>query len=371
MQQIVLKNLQLSNFKNYESCQLFLDEQINCIAGYNGAGKTNILDAVHYLCLCKSYFTAGDVQNIRFNEQAAFVLGNFEVGENTHQVICTLRKDQKKIIKHNGKELDRLADHIGTLPVVMISPIDGELITEGSDVRRRFIDSIISQSNPHYLHHLIQYNRTLVQRNNLLKQLSKTAYIDEALFTVYNEQLLMHGKIIHAQRAGFFEHFNQLFWDTYKMLTPDIEQAKLIYESQLNTDSFESLLTLHFKRDVDFQFTSVGIHKDDVAFTLNDMPVKKYGSQGQQKSFTVALKLAQYHYMSLQKNCKPILMLDDIYDKLDELRVSNLMQMVSEHKFGQIIITDTNAERIKNIFKKINEPITIYLVKDNHVSKSN
>ncbi|MBK8847606.1 MAG: DNA replication and repair protein RecF [Bacteroidetes bacterium] len=370
MHQVILKNLQLSNFKNYEDCHLDLDEQINCFAGNNGAGKTNILDAVHYLCLCKSYFTAGDVQNIRFNEQAAFILGNFISGDTSHQVLCTLRKDQKKIIKHNGNELERLADHIGTLPLVMISPIDSELITEGSDIRRKFIDSIISQSNAHYLHHLIQYNRALVQRNNLLKQLSKTAFLDQSLMEVYNEQMLAHGNIIHAQRATFFKQFSLLFNETYKTLTPNSEQADLIYESQLNTENFDVLLKSHLQRDVDLQYTAVGIHKDDVVFTLNNMPVKKYGSQGQQKSFTVALKLAQYYYMSLQKDCKPILMLDDIYDKLDELRVSKLMQMVSEHKFGQILITDTNAERIKNIFEKIKEPITIHLVKENRVTKS-
>src|SRR5690606_24738884 len=267
-------------------------------------------------------------------------------------ISCSLKKNQKKQFKRNKKEYTRLADHIGLYPLVMISPNDSIIITEGSEERRRFMDNVISQTDSYYLDLLINYNRILQNRNGLLKQ-GKHGYVDLDLLAVYNEQLVEPGNKIYAQRKLFMESFNKLFNKHYSFLTDDAEPVTLFYDSQLNRDSFSDLLEQSADRDRLLERTTAGIHKDDLTFTVHGMPLKKFGSQGQQKSFLIALKLAQYSYLVQKKGFKPLLLLDDIFDKLDDKRIKRLMEMVSRDDFGQIFITHTNAEKIKEVFKNI------------------
>ncbi len=363
-----LKALHLVNFKNYSEATVELTEGINIFTGSNGSGKTNILDAVYYLAMCKSYFASGDLQNIKHGEQFAIISGDFYINNDLQQIFCSLRKDQKKIFKKNNEEYEKLADHIGLIPVVMIAPQDHELVTEGSDQRRKFIDTILSQTDHHYLDNLIRYNRFLSQRNALLKQHSRNGVNDYSLFEFYDAQLNELGTKIHDSRKVFIKDYEPLFIKHFNHITSHGETPELIYVSQLNNSDLRTLLSDNFRKDLQLEFTSAGIHKDDIAFSINNFPVRKYASQGQQKSYTTALKLAQFEYISNQKKTKPIILLDDIYDKLDDHRVDQLMQMINEHLFGQVLITDTNELRIKSIFDKLGVPTNCYKVNKGAIS---
>ena len=357
-----LREIQLLNFKNYNEAVIELSSGVNCFTGLNGSGKTTVLDAVHYLSMCKSYFTASDVQNIKQGENFSVLIGEFIHRDTSDKIFCSIRKDQKKIFKRNNEEYEKLSDHIGLFPVIMIAPQDHNLITEGSEIRRRFIDSIISQIDHDYLHNLITYNRFIVQRNALLKQCAQSGNADYGLFEYFDFKIGESGNVIYQKRKLFFDEFKIEFNKIYKFLTSGNENPDLDYESHLRSGHLESQLKANFGKDLDTNFTTTGIHKDDVVFRLNEMPVKKFASQGQQKTFVTALKLAHYEFMRQKKNLKPIVLLDDIYDKLDDERVSKLMQLVSEDEFGQLIITDTNATRIKNIFENINVELKTFEV---------
>jgi len=357
-----LKNITLLNFKNYTEADLRFSKTVNAFVGNNGAGKTNLLDAIHYLCLCKGYFNPIDTQQIKTNEDLFLIQGDFDRNEKNEKITCGVKRNHKKQFKRNKKEYDKLANHIGLFPLVMISPYDTNIIMEGSEERRRFMDNVISQTDAGYLDELILYNRHLLNRNALLKQIAVTRSYDPALLEIYNEQLIQSGNKIHLKRQNFMGDFIPLFDQYYRFLTEDREQVQLQYQSQLNDTAFENLLLHSIEKDKVLERTTTGIHKDELVFTITEMALKKFGSQGQQKSFLIALKLAQYAYLQKFKGFKPILLLDDIFDKLDDQRMHKLMEMVSHQDFGQIFITDTGKERLLSIFNKIKVDVTLFEV---------
>ncbi len=363
-----LKNLTLLNFKNYNAADLVFSNSVIAFVGNNGAGKTNLLDAIHYLCLCKSYFNPIDSQQIKTGEELFLVQGDFIREEKAEKISCGLKKNQKKSFKRNKKEYDKLADHIGLFPVVMISPYDINLIMDGSEERRRFIDNVISQTDSRYLDELITYNKHLLNRNALLKQVAITRTLDVALLQILDEQLVNSGNIIFEKRKQFLLNFIPLFDKHYQFLTNNAEQVALSYQSQLNEQSFETLLAQAIEKDRLLERTTVGIHKDELQFEIAGMSMKKFGSQGQQKSFLIALKLAQYSYLQKFKDFKPLLLLDDIFDKLDQNRIHKLMEMVSHHDFGQIFITDTDKQRVAKVFEQIAIDVDLFEVSEGSVS---
>lgn len=358
-----LQQLSVINFKNYDEAELVFSEEVNAFTGNNGAGKTNLLDAIHYLSLCKSYFNPIDSQQIKQGADFFIITGTFNKNDQPETVACSVKRNQKKQFKRNKKDYQRLADHIGLLPLVMISPNDTSIITEGSEERRKFIDNVISQTDNHYLDELIVYNKILTNRNALLKQVNETGRYDAGLFEVINEQLMDSGMRIFERRRAFMDTFVPVFNQHYDFLSDNAERVELIYESQLLADNFDSLLKKSFDRDKALERTTAGIHKDDLQFNIHGMAMKKFGSQGQQKSFLIALKLAQYTFLYQQKGFKPLLLLDDIFDKLDDGRVTKLMQMVSNNDFGQVFITDTGVGRVESVFNKIEVPVKLFKVK--------
>lgn len=348
-----LQKLSLLNFKNYAQAELSLSPTVNIFTGSNGAGKTNLLDAIHYLSICKSYFNPIDSQQIRQGESFFMIQGVFEKDIQQETVSCSLKRNQKKQFKRNKKEYQRLADHIGLFPLVMICPNDVNHITEGSESRRQFIDNAISQTDSLYLSELILYNRYLNNRNSLLRQLGATGQYDLTLLEIYDQQLVASGEKIFEKRKAFMATFLPLFYAHYQYITDGNEEVELLYDSTLLDNDFSTLLKQHFQRDRILERSTIGIHKDDLQLTIQGMPLKKFASQGQQKSFLIALKLAQYTFLAQQKGFKPLLLLDDIFDKLDAHRIQRLMQMVSDQGFGQICITDTNQSRIKAVFDNL------------------
>lgn len=356
-----LKHLSVLNFKNYTESTLDFLPEINAFTGENGSGKTNLLDAIHYLSLCKSYFNPIDSQHIKQGEEWFMVQGEFDKDDRLDTVSCSLKRNQKKQFKRNKKDYPRLADHIGQFPLVMISPNDSVIITEGSEERRKFVDNVISQTDNQYLDKLISYNKILLQRNFMLKTAKERGFLDMGLLEVINFQLVEVGSVLFQKRKEFMAIFLPEFKRHYDFLSNGAETVELVYESQLHSTDFLVLLNQNLERDRILERTTYGIHKDDLLFMIHEgMPLKKFGSQGQQKSFLIALKLAQYSYFQNQKSYKPLLLLDDIFDKLDDRRIRKLMQMVSEDDFGQIFITDTDATRIQKIFEDIAQPIRIF-----------
>jgi DNA replication and repair protein RecF len=359
-----LKNISLINFKNYDEAYLEFSEGANAFSGDNGAGKTNLLDAIHYLSLCKSYFNPIDSQQIKQDRDLFMIQGVFDKNNKEELISCGLKKNQKKQFKRNKKEYQRLADHIGLFPLVMISPNDVGLILDGSEERRKFIDSVISQTDSYYLDELIIYNKNLLNRNALLKRIAETGRYDATLLEIFDEQLVKSGTRIFEKRQKFLEIFIPVFNKHYEYLSEGAEEVSLYYDSPLLSGNFENLLKQSLEKDRILQRTTVGIHKDELTFTVHGMPLKKFGSQGQQKSFLIALKLANYSFFFQQKGYKPLLLLDDIFDKLDDKRITKLMKMVSEDDFGQLFITDTNAERLKSVFTKIKVPINLFQIEN-------
>src|ERR1700742_705580 len=345
-----LEQLSVINFKNYAEAELTFSEGVNAFTGNNGAGKTNLLDAIHYLSLCKSYFNPIDSQQIKHGTDFFIINGTFNKNDTKEAIACGVKRNQKKQFKRNKKDYQRLADHIGLFPLVMVSPYDISIIIEGSEERRKFIDNVISQTDNKYLDELITYNRVLANRNALLKQIADTGRYDPSLLEVLDEQLTASGDQIFNKRKAFMQSFTDIFNKHYQFISGDAEQVDLVYESQLLQDDFKILLKKNIERDRALERTTAGIHKDDLQFTIHGMPMKKFGSQGQQKSFLIALKLAQYSFLDQQKGFKPLLLLDDIFDKLDDKRVTKLMQMVSHNDFGQVFITDTSITRVQSIF---------------------
>ena len=355
-----LKSITLRNFKNFSEANFDFSSKINAFVGRNGVGKTNVLDAVHYLALTKSYLNYSDAQNIHFGENFFSIEGNFEKNETEDIVFCGVQTGKSKIFKRNAKVYDRISDHIGLFPVVMISPYDLDLIKEGSEVRRKFIDNIISQSNKEYLQNLIRYNRVLVQRNSLLKYFFQNQTFDKVSLEIYDEELIEFGTAIFEERQKFIQEFLPIFREYYQVLSQGNETVNIRYESQLMQNSFGDLLHNNLGKDRAAQYTTQGIHKDDLSLEIMNYPVKKFGSQGQQKSYLISMKLAQLDLIRKNLDITPLLLLDDIFDKLDEMRVEQLVKLVNEDRFGQIFISDTHPERTESIVQKINSESKIF-----------
>lgn len=345
-----LKDLSLVNFKNYNEFSASFSPRINCFVGNNGSGKTNLLDAIHYLSLCKSYFNAIDSQNIKNTEGHFLIQGHFEKHGETDVVYCGIKRNQKKVFKKNGKEYQKLSEHIGLYPLVMISPNDNELIWGVSEIRRKFVDGIISQYDKVYLDSLIAYNGAVKQRNSLLKQFAKTHSMDSALLDIWDEQLVIYGNVIITKRHEFLTSFIPMFNHFYEIISDHKEEVLLEYESSLEGRDFKTALMSCLPKDRVLEYTTVGPHKDDMEFRINGLSLKKFASQGQQKSYLLALKLAQFQYIKDKKHDKPLLLLDDVYDKLDETRFNKLIDLVKGDDFGQVFITDTHTERMQTLF---------------------
>lgn len=344
-----LKTLSLVNFKNFAAEEFDFSPAVNVLLGNNGQGKTNVLDAIYYLSLCKSCFNSIDSQNITHGENFFVLQGMFEHDTAATEIYCGQKRGQKKAFRRNKKEYEKLADHIGMFPLVMVSPADNDLVNEGSSTRRKFIDAIISQFDKQYLEYLIAYNKVLDQRNALFRG-GKGKNVNLELVEIYNHQLSPLGQRIYERRKKFIEEFTPWFNTFFQNISGQAsETVELKYLSKLHNSSMEDLLLQSFDQDRVLEYTTTGIHKDDLEFTLNGYPVKKYGSQGQQKSYVIALKLAQHAFIKHIKGFAPLLLLDDIFDKLDNNRVNYLLQLVTQENFGQVFITDTDVEKVPGI----------------------
>lgn len=341
-----IKELSLHQFKNHHHSEISFSSGVNAFIGPNGSGKTNVLDAIHYLSMCKSYLNSIDKQNIEFNEKFFSISGRWEYKDKNYTVNCSYKLGAKKSVKLNKKEYEKLADHIGKFPVVFISPYDGDLINEGSELRRRWIDGIISQVDSAYLNHLQSYQKVLRQRNALLKNMHEHRLFDIESIEVWDVQMINLGNKIHRIRAEFLTSFIPIFKKFYDEIANQEENVKIEYRSQLSDSEFSVLLKEFHKKDSFTQYSNVGTHKDDLLFTIKDHPIKKFGSQGQQKSFIIALRLAQFEWLKTMKETSPILLLDDIFDKLDHDRVQKLVSLVTNKFFGQVIISDTDRDRM-------------------------
>ena len=355
-----LKQLSLFNYKNFGDANFDFDDKINCFVGKNGIGKTNILDSIYHLALGKSYFNPLAVQNIKHNEDFFVIEGNFQKQNRTEQIVCSLKKGHKKILKRNGKIYEKFSDHIGFIPLVIISPTDNDLILEGSDTRRKFIDSVISQLNTNYLSLLIQYQKIIAQRNALLKYFAANRIFETETLQIYNEQLTVFGHQIFEIRKTFLDEFVPIFNKHHQNITNSEETVQIKYESQLFDKKLNQLLEENINKDRVLQYTSVGIHKDDLMFDIDNFSIKKFVSQGQQKTFLIALKLAQFEFVKKLSGENPILLFDDIFDKLDEFRVQKIISMVNNDDFGQIFISDTHLERTEKIIKSTNQSFKVF-----------
>ena len=329
-------------------------------------GKTNMLDAIYYLSFCKSHSNSVDSLNIFHNADFLMLRGNYVVGENEEEIYCAIKRRTKKQFKRNKKEYERLSDHIGILPLVLVSPADTELIIGGSEDRRKFMDGVISQYNRQYLNSLLHYGNALKQRNALLKT---EIMANDTLFDVFEEQMLDCGQYIYEQRQQFLSDFIPVFRQIYAEISDEIENINLSYTSQYHSRDIPSYLRQNRERDLAIGFSTVGIHKDDLEMLLDEYPLKRVGSQGQSKTFLISLKLAQYRFLQRIHGFSPILLLDDIFDKLDSKRVSKIIKLVSGNDFGQIFITDTNRENINTLLSKIAQESFIFDVKNGNFEK--
>nr|WP_297166309.1 DNA replication and repair protein RecF [uncultured Dysgonomonas sp.] len=357
---MILERISILGYKNIEQAELTFSPQLNCFIGKNGMGKTNLLDAVYYLSFCKSHNNQVDSQNIKHDADFALIQGYYFLGgSDEEEFFCSLRRRQKKQFKRNKKEYEKLSDHIGCLPLVMVSPSDSDLITGGSDERRKFMDVVLSQFDKEYLHALIRYNKALQQRNALLKS---DMQADESLYELWEEQLAYEGQIIHTKRKAFVEQFIPTFQYYYNFICQSNETVELKYESPLDEGNLVDLLKHKRERDKILGYTTAGVHRDDLDMRMDDYSVKKVGSQGQNKTYVVAMKLAQFDFLKKAGSTTPILLLDDIFDKLDSTRVEQIVKLVSEDNFGQIFITDTNRDHLDDILKGLNSDYRLYQV---------
>ncbi len=359
-----LEKISLLNFKNIAQEELSFCPGINCLVGDNGAGKTNVVDAVYYLSMCKSSLQMTDGQSIRHGADFFLVEGRYSSDAGRReQVVCSFSRKGGKVLKRNGKEYDRLADHVGLIPAVIVSPADSALISDAADERRRYLNAFISQLDRAYLTALMRYNAVLAERNRLLKMQP-----DETMLAIYDRQLVEHGNRIHARRREFAARLQPLVAEYYRRLSDDREQVELLYKSELNERPFEEVLRDARQKDLVNEFTTAGIHRDDLTLRIGGYPLRKYGSQGQQKSFLIALKLAQYAIVAAEKGERPILLLDDLFDKLDAGRVEQLIRLVADDAFGQIFITDCNPTRLRTILDRAGGSYTLFTVSNGTIT---
>ncbi len=355
-----LKNIRLIQFKNYTQASLVFSQEINCLVGINGSGKTNMLDAIHYLCLTKSGLNSADAQNILHEKEFFTIFGNFEWVDNEYEIRCIVELGKKKQILQNGKAIEKMSDHIGLLPVVMIAPDDTQLIRDGSEERRRFFDNMLCQLEKNYMDQLVRYQHFLKQRNALLKQFSETGRFKSSHLEPYDRELIQLSGSISKFRAAFIREYKPLFLDYYAIISDQNEKTDIQYESNCLLPDFDKEFVRNHQKDLLLKRTNMGIHKDDFIFEIEGYPIKKFGSQGQQKSFVIALKLAQFRIFMTHKKTKPILLLDDIFDKLDDFRIAKLINLVADHQFGQLFITDARSERSKRILENIDAEVLFF-----------
>lgn len=344
-----LSNLILTHFRNYESQALEFAPRLNLVVGLNGMGKTNLLDAVYYLCMGKSQFSGND-RNVRQKGADFFRLeGCFQKNGGEQKVVAKVIPGQLKQLELDDKPYEKLSDHVGHFPVVFKAPDDTALALEGSEERRRFVDNTLCQLDSQYLSELVDYNRLLQRRNASLKQMAENRRWDPTLLQVYDEKMKVPAEYILQRRMAFVEDFEPVFNAQFEVISGGKEMVNLRYKSQLLESGFVSLMNENREKDRILQRTNGGVHKDDLGFQLNEMPLKRFASQGQLKSFVLALKLAQFDLLRNQKKLKPILLLDDLFDKLDDERVNHLIRLIVEGDFGQVFITDTHPEKAEAI----------------------
>jgi len=364
-----LKKLALTNFKNYELNELEFSPKINCFVGNNGVGKTNILDAIHYLSLTKSFFNSIDSISIKHGEDYFIIQGTFVRGDEEDQIYCAFQKQKQKLLKRNGKEYKKLSDHVGRYPVVMISPADSALITEGSEDRRKFMNKIISQYSAEYLDSVLKYSKALQQRNKFLKDINTSGNFDPDVLAIWDAQLIKYGSYVYSEREILINELIPVFQEYYSLISSGKESVKLKYRSHLSEGNFTETLQNSFNKDRYLEYTTIGIHKDDLLLEMNDFLVKSLGSQGQQKSYLVALKLAKFDYIKRKAGFSPILLLDDIFDKFDAERVEQIIRLVGNHRFGQIFITDTHQNRLKDILSSHKTDYKLFRIADNGIEE--
>jgi DNA replication and repair protein RecF len=362
-----VRNISIKSFKNLGKVDVVFEKKNIAFTGSNGAGKTNLLDAIYYLTLGKSYFNSIDQQNVKNEEEFFNLKADFEINKEAYQLFCGFAKGRKKAFKVNDNAYDKLSEHIGRFPAVIITPYDQELIQGNSEERRKFLDLIISQINRDYLENLIKYNKTLAQRNALLKKMFEQKTRDFKLLTIYDKQLSENGKRIYQERKNFLKRFQEFFYELYQAVSQTKEGVKIDYKSQMHEDHLEELLKKNRERDILLQRTTAGIHKDDIELTKDEMPAKKFTSQGQQKSVLIAMKLAQHKILEAHNGFPPVLLIDDLFDRLDEKRSLNFLEKITQKDFGQVFITDTNKERVLNRFNKIDKSIKVFELEDGSV----
>lgn len=364
---MILKCISILNYKNLEQVELSFSPKLNCFFGQNGMGKTNLLDAVYFLSFCKSAGNPIDSQNICHDADFFVIQGFYEAADGTpEEIYCGMKRRQKKQFKRNKKEYTRLSDHIGFLPLVMVSPADSELIAGGSDERRRFMDVVISQYDKEYLDALIRYNKALVQRNTLLKSEQP---VEEELFLVWEEMMAQAGEVVFRKREAFIREFIPIFQSFYSFISQDREKVGLSYDSHARDASLLEVLKESRARDQIMGYSLRGVHKDELNMLLGDFPIKREGSQGQNKTYLVALKLAQFDFLKRTGTTVPLLLLDDIFDKLDASRVEQIIKLVAGDSFGQIFITDTNREHLDRILHKVGSDYKMFRVEQGTVAE--
>jgi DNA replication and repair protein RecF len=364
---MIIDRISILNFKNIEEANLSFSPKMNCFFGNNGMGKTNLLDALYYLSFTKNHTNLLDSQLIKHGQDFCVLQGFYNDEKTREEIYCGIKRKQKKAFKRNKKEYERLSDHIGLLPLVMISPSDSDLIHGGSDERRKFADMLISQCDKEYLHALIRYNKALQQRNYLLREAPVST--DISLFEVLEEQLIHEGEIIHNKRIEFVTDFIPVFKEYYRNIANGAEPVDLQYDSQLSAVPFAQLLADKREKDKLLGYTSAGIHKDDFHFLLETYLVRKIASQGQSKTYLIALKLAQFNFLRRKSTTLPILLLDDLFDKLDAGRVEQIIQLVLQPEFGQLFITDTNRKYLDEILKGLNHDYKLFQVNDGIINE--
>ena len=360
---MLLNSIKLTNFKNYEELSLQFCDGINCFVGKNGMGKTNLLDAIYLSCMTKNYFGLTDRQLV-FHENDFFrIEANFEK-TSSQKVVAKFQKGKKKEMALNGKTYEKFSEHIGRFPIVMISPDDIKVILEGSEIRRKFIDNVLSQQDPLYLKNLMDYNRVLKQRNAALKSMKDRGGPDEELLLTYDKQLLGPAALIHERRKAFLSDFIPVLKAMYLMISGGNENVNCVYKSSLLEQPLGQALIESRMKDFYLQYTSRGVHKDDLVFEFDDRPLKKFASQGQRKTFLLALKLAQFEFLRRKKEVTPILLLDDIFDKLDKLRVNKLVELLTQESFGQVFITDTDESRLTSLVEQTDLNFLRFTIKE-------